>query len=247
MRVLRLIDAIPDATDFHEELKLYKQYLLRVGEGKWSPPPGLGHVNMIEVPSHMVKDSREDDIDEVFSNLGNNIGHLFYFKSRAILAADNVIVNKTNIVMVHRLPGELHSCLNVDSVSNDDNRTIFPVEYFNTLEPSGLAEHELHLRVAVPIILLYNLNVKAGHNNGTRYIIKAIGKYRLIIEKLEADKDDEDKILLLPRIPIQYDPKDQPFFMKRLQFPRKLAFAITLKHSQGQSLEQAGVLILKSG
>ena len=59
-------------------------------------------------------------------------------------------------------------------------------------------------------------NVKAGHCNGARYTIKVIGRYRLVLEKLEANEDDKDKILLLPRTPMQHDAKDQPFCMTRL-------------------------------
>ena len=48
-----------------------------------------------------------------------------------------------------------------------------------------------------------------------------------MLEKLDTDKNDTEKTLLLPRIPMQYYPKDITFSMTRQQFPIKLASVIT--------------------
>lgn len=45
--------------------------------------------------------------------------------------------------------------------------------------------------------------------------------------------------VLIPRIPMI--PSDLPFEFKRLQFPVRLAFAITINKAQGQSLELCGI------
>lgn len=45
--------------------------------------------------------------------------------------------------------------------------------------------------------------------------------------------------VLIPRIPMI--PTDMPFQFKRLQFPIRLAFAITINKAQGQSLELCGL------
>lgn len=47
------------------------------------------------------------------------------------------------------------------------------------------------------------------------------------------------EIVFIPRIPMI--PNDYPFKFKRLQFPVKLSFAITINKSQGQSLKKAGL------
>lgn len=141
------------------------------------------------------------------------------------MAADNAIVNEINFNMVQELPGDLKTFKfkSIDTVDNDDQRLDYPVEFLNMLNPSGIAEHELHLKVGAPVILLRNINVKAGHCNGTRYIIKEIGKHRLGLEKLGASEDDKNATLQLPRIPMGYNPTDMSMSMTRLQFPIKLA------------------------
>ena len=49
----------------------------------------------------------------------------------------------------------------------------------------------------------------------------------------------EGEAVLIPRIPMI--PTDLPFQFKRLQFPIRLAFAITINKAQGQSLEKCGI------
>ena len=48
----------------------------------------------------------------------------------------------------------------------------------------------------------------------------------------------EGEAVLIPCIPVI--PTDLPFQFKRLQFPIRLAFAITINKAQGQSLEKCG-------
>jgi len=45
--------------------------------------------------------------------------------------------------------------------------------------------------------------------------------------------------LLIPRIPVI--PTDMPFEFKRLQFPVRLAFAMTINKAQGQTMEVCGI------
>ena len=49
----------------------------------------------------------------------------------------------------------------------------------------------------------------------------------------------EGEAVLIPHIPMI--PTDLPFQFKRLQFPIRLAFAITINKAQGQSLEKCGI------
>ena len=171
MRVVKLIHEHPGNLDFHEALRHHEQWLLGLGERRLSSPKG--NANLIEIPHHMAKTCREDVIDAFFVSLASTIGDKEYFKSRTIMAAFNAIVNETNIEMVNCIPGQLHLFLSVDSVSEDDKNAAFPVEFLNTLEPSGIAEHKLHLNVGAQVILLRSINLKATHCNGARYIIQA--------------------------------------------------------------------------
>ena len=53
-------------------------------------------------------------------------------------------------------------------MSDDDNkRAQYPIEFLNSLTPSGMPPHRLTLKVGAVVILLHNMNVHEGLCNGT--------------------------------------------------------------------------------
>jgi hypothetical protein len=58
---------------------------------------------------------------------------------------------------------------NADSVVHGEQHGIYPIEFLNTLNFSGVPPHELHLQEGCPIILLHNMT--SGLANGTRFIV----------------------------------------------------------------------------
>ena len=132
----------------------------------------------------MCIDSKHEVVDAVFEDFEENIGNADYFETRILLAATNEIVNKVNDEMVERIPGDLYTFRNIDTVEDLDNSTMFPTDFFNSLSLSGLPEHELKLKVNTVVILLRNMDTDAGDYNGTRYLVKLIGRYRVVLHKL---------------------------------------------------------------
>jgi ATP-dependent DNA helicase PIF1 len=60
-----------------------------------------------------------------------------------------------------------------------------------------------------------------------------------VIEATILTGKGEGETVFIPRIPLI--PTDLPFNFKRLRFPVRLAFAITINKSQGQSIKYCGV------
>jgi ATP-dependent DNA helicase PIF1 len=60
-----------------------------------------------------------------------------------------------------------------------------------------------------------------------------------IIEATILNEKFKGEDVLLPRIPMI--PTDMPFEFKRLQFPVRLAFAMTINKAQEQSLQVCGI------
>ena len=58
---------------------------------------------------------------------------------------------------------------------------------------------------------------------------------------ISKDRRFGGKMVLIPRIRLLPNAKTLPVPLKRLQFPVRLAFAMTINKSQGQSVEHVGI------
>jgi ATP-dependent DNA helicase PIF1 len=111
----------------------------------------------------------------------------------------------------------------------------------NILQFNGIANHELELKVGVPILLLRNLNQSIGLCNGTRLIVKRLGQ--CVIEAEIITGNNVGKHVFIPRIIMCPSGTDWPFVLRCRQFPVRVAFAITINKSQGQTLDNIGVYL----
>ena len=162
----------------------------------------------------------------------------------AILATRNITVDDLNQEVLDSMPGNSLHIVSMDEAETDDNNDeIFQItpEYLQTINPNNFPPARLSLKVGCIVMLLRNLNPKAGLCNGTRLIIKEIGSYVLRVLVLKDDSDGIEQIELIPRITLSTMEDEYPFVLKRTQFPVKLSFAMTINKSQGQSLENVGI------
>ena len=85
------------------------------------------------------------------------------------------------------LPGE----------ENEADTEMYPPEFLNRLEPSGLSVHELVLKIGAPVILIRNLNSRTGLMNGTRGVVVKMLKYSICVRIAEGQL--KDQLALIPR------------------------------------------------
>ncbi|UYV79871.1 hypothetical protein LAZ67_18000944 [Cordylochernes scorpioides] len=90
-------------------------------------------------------------------------------------------------------------------------------------------------------MLLRNLNTKRGLCNGTRLVVTKLLP-NLIIAKVRTGTA-VDQSVFIPRVYLAPIHSEIPFILRRGQFPVKLAFAMTINKSQGQTLEMVGIYL----
>jgi hypothetical protein len=165
--------------------------------------------------------------------------------SRAILTPKNDDVDMLNAYACSIFPGEPFVYKSADTIdAADDNTNLYPTEFLNSLNPSGMANHSLTLKVGMPIMLLRNLNTALGLANGTRLIVVHCGSRLLQAEVMVGAH--AGKQVLLPRISLTPSDGNMPFKFIRRQFPIRPAFALTINKSQGQTLLRVGIFLPRS-
>ena len=206
---------------------------LTLGEGRVEVD-NEGDVNPAQICN--LVNSIDELIESVFPNLLNNFMQITWLRERAIMAPKNSTVNTVNHKLLNIIPGNAHTYKSIDSVIEESEIVNYPIEFLNSLDPPGTPPHCLQLKIGTPIMLLRNL-LPPKLCNGTRLVVK-----KLMINCIEATiitGSGTGENVFIPRIPII--PSDMPFQFKRLQFPVRLSFAMSINKSQGQSLKVAGL------
>ncbi|CAI0468577.1 unnamed protein product [Linum tenue] len=170
--------------------------------------------------------------DTVYNDFGSYYDNPNYIKNRAIVTPTNRTVSEINAYMLAKVRRQGKLFYSSDSIEDDSPNSIrleeeYPTEFLNGLSFNGVPEHEIHLKVSTPIILLRNLNPGIGLCNGTRIMITHLGE-NIIRGDIIGGKYDK-KTVIIPR----------------RQFPVRVCYAMTINKSQGQTLDTVGVYLPK--
>jgi hypothetical protein len=214
---------------------VFSAQLLTLGNGK---APAESNTGLISFPKNFctIVKSTEELKCRVFHNIRLHFRNPQWLCERAILAPKNDMVNKINLQIQELLPGFTQIYRSVDTVMDPAQAVYYPTEFLNSLEPPGIPPHILQLKIGSPIMLLRNLD-PPKLCNGTRLLIKNL--FPNIIEATILTGCAKGEDVFVPRIPLI--PSDLPFDFKRLQFPVRLAYAMSINKAQGQSLKVAGI------
>lgn len=219
----------------------FPQKILQLGDGKLpTPVPNSSQVllnNELAQTVHSLQilvDTIYPDIENLTERNSN------WLCSRAIVAPRNDAVNEINKMIIEKVPGDFKCFKSIDTVCNTEDTVHYPQEFLNSLNPAGLPPHELKLKVGTPIMLLRNLS-PPNMCNGTRLLIKELRANVIVATIITGPAAGQ--LAHIPRIPMI--PTDLPISFKRLQFPVKVSFALTINKSQGQTFSMVGIDLRK--
>lgn len=211
--------------------------LLAVGEGRY-PTDENGTISLERLANNVK--STHELCQEVFPNLSVQYKNKEWLSERAILASKNTVVEALNERLLQHIPGETKTYRSTNKAVEEHDECEFPPELLDSLKPLGLPPHILSLKVGAPIMILRNLD-PPRLCNGTRLIVKDLTDHLIDAEILSGKYKGER--VLIPRIPMI--PENYPFKFKRIQFPVKLCFAMSINKAQGQTLKVTGLHLIE--
>jgi hypothetical protein len=157
-----------------KEQREFARWVLNVGDGSLPAIAKEEGVDpdWIKIPSHMRLPAEDCSlrrlIQTIYPDHQCHSGDPMYIVQRNILAPKNIDVDEVNNAILESISEELHTYLSANSltptkegasvVAGVSMDSLYPVEFLNILQFSGIANHELELKVGVPILLLRNLN-----------------------------------------------------------------------------------------
>ena len=233
------------------EAESFDHFALKLGNGEEKI---VDETDYVEIPEEMCMEIKENSLndlhaekdsmsklaDHVYPGLERNFNKSGWMNGRAILAPTNKQVDEINDLITDSFPGTPAVLTSSDDLINANDFQRYNIEYLNTLSPTGLPNHRLFIKPGMPLMLMRNLNPKMGLCNGTRLIFIKVHNIHLL-ECFIAGGEHNQRKVLIPRITLKPKDREYPFEWCRRQFPVRVAFAMTINKSQGQTLLNVGV------
>ena len=199
----------------HQDQQEFAKWLLKLGDGKIENSLQNTAPNTIALPpqSNIVTGSI---VDALYPDLSAAA----YLTQTVILCPTNDDTLILNELILDKLlsPKKLYLSADRALCADEKEAQNYPLEFLNSLTPSGMPPHRLNLKVDAIVMLLRNLDIRKGLCNGTRLTVKHLHEH-IIIDAQILSGTNAGKRFLIPRFKLAPSDVSLPFTLERTQFP----------------------------
>ena len=227
----------------------FSEFLLNVGDGKIpflkSKTQDYNHKDAIILDDRLVLNSiNESNLIKFVFGSDKNIDVADNL-SKAILTPFNEEALMISEAVLELVKGLLRSYFSEDNVTFDDTEdaSMFDILDAHQETPSGFPPHKLNLKVGCDVMLIKNINISSGFCNGTLLtVVKLLDN--LILAKIK-NGPYAGREIYLSKLAFSTS-ENLPFELERVQFPVRLAYALTIDKAQGQTFDRVGLYLPRS-
>ena len=232
----------PHLTDVaRRETAEFAAELIRIGDGDTTVHSAALQKDVASWPhSRMAMNTQEALMDKIYPDLPTSQLTNDYLSDRAILAITNQDVAAINDRIISRMGGDSTIYRSEDRAVDDEQNETWGPEQFNQYYEAGLPPHILRLKVGAVVMMLRNLDAPRLCN-GTRLRIMKLGAKVIEAQIISGSYANQTVLLFKCKLQCKDNNKHIPVPFTRTQFPIRLAFAMTINKSQGQSMKYIGV------
>lgn len=218
----------------------FAEWLLQLGGDQLEGIPRNDGNTLIPIPPDFLVPDKHALIAKAFEGL-----EPYQIPNKAILAPFNTDCNEINDTICEHLSGELRTYPTADIVVEDDDAIVanYPIEFLNSLTPSGCPPHEVKLKEGIIVMILRNLNVRGGICNGIRCLIRRLADTFIEVEILSNKGRLYGNRTFIPRIDFLPMEGNLPLKMKRRQYPLRVVYSTTINKNQDQTFDSAGIYL----
>jgi hypothetical protein len=216
----------------------FKEWSLRLGNGEEDT---IDNDSLIRLPDLIV--CEQNIIHDTFGEGQIKVQDLINLNV-AILTPTNKDSLEINDLIVNRVEGQEFIYYSSTSIESDNplDQEHYPIENALDETPNSYPPHRLIMKVGATIILLKNWSLRDGLCNGTRMRVTQMNHLSLKAAILRGP--NKDKEFIFNRVTFRpLENSRDPIRLVRVQLPFRLAFAMTINKSQGQTFDRVGLLL----